>query len=620
MKKQILSFIAVYISISAMAQSGPLLVASTSRFSANGSGSIVSHLGGAAGISQAFSFPANSSGAGPESSNLTQAADGKLYGLAQADGVSGYGSLFAYDVRTNTYSPKVFFTDTAAYPQGGLVLASNGLMYGLTYSGDSAHEGGALFSYAPDSSSVTTLKVLPVSANPICTPIQARNGNIYGLTQFDGPDSNGTIFQYNITTGIYSILHTFDAGAEPTGSLIEAGADTLYGMTTYGGVNQTGQIFMYVVDSNKFIDLYDFAGSAYPSSGMVYIGGILYGVTFGDGTDGAGTIFSYNISTATYTDLHDFGVGTDGSNPYGNIMQASDGKLYGMTYGGGRDSLGIIFSFNPSDSTYIREADLNSATGGIPLFGALTEYVSKPVVLIQPSSVAACLGSATALIAAAGGPAVSAQWQVSTDGGSTFTDITGDTNAVYIFTADTSQNGYQYRVIFTNAQGADTSAKATLSVGAAVHDTATVIGGICSVTQTGGIYQWFKCPTQEVVSGATAQSFIAPQNGDYQCVVTRGGCVDTTNCITVTAAGIDHISGFDFSLSPNPTNGSFTIENNYSDNLSVNIINLLGERLKSFIMKDSEQTFDISDLNAGIYEVQISDEVQTLKVMKVVKE
>jgi hypothetical protein len=37
-------------------------------------------------------------------------------------------------------------------------------------------------------------------------------------------------------------------------------------------------------------------------------------------------------------------------------------------------------------------------------------------------------------------------------------------------------------------------------------------------------------------------------------------------------------------------------------------------------MVGSQQSFDISDLAAGIYEVQISDRNQTLKVMKVVKE
>jgi uncharacterized repeat protein (TIGR03803 family) len=576
-------------------------------------------LGGSAGISQVFSFPANGADYGPESSNLTQAPDGKLYGLAQSDGPAGYGSLFAYDIQTNTYSPLVLFDSTAEYPQGGLVLATNGLMYGLTYTGDTA-EGGTLFSYSPGADSVITLMALPVSANPISTLIQARNGNLYGLTQYDGPDSNGTIFQYNITTGIYSALYTFAAGTEPTGSLIEAGADTLYGMATYGGVNQAGDIFLYVVDSNKFIDLYDFGSAAFPSSGVVNIGGTLYGVTFGDGSGGAGTFFSYNISTSTYTDLHDFGVGTDGANPYGSVMQASDGNLYATTNNGGVYGLGTIFSYNVTTGTYAKEADLDTANGGIPAYGALTEYLSKPVILIQPTSISACQGSATALIAAVGGPSVSTQWQVSTNGGATFSNIIGDTNAVYIFSADTSQNAYQYRAIFSNTQGADTSAIATLTVGAAVYDTATVIGGVCTVTQAGGIYQWVKCSTHEVIANATTQSFTSTQNGDYQCVVTRGACVDTTNCVTVTAAGIDQISGFLFSLSPNPTSGSFTIQNNYSGALSVSIINLLGKRLKTFSMTGTLQAFDISDLAAGIYEVRISDTNQTLQVMKVVKE
>jgi|GEM_PF-3794607 len=621
MKKQILLFITACMAIGAIAQSGPLLVGATSQYGANGAGSIVSHVGGSTGLSQIFSFPVNGSYYGPGTSTLTQAPDGKLYGLAQSDGAAGYGSLFAYDIHTNTYSPLVLFDSTAAFPLGGLVLAANGLMYGLTFSGDSVHEGGTLFSYAPDSASVTTLKVLPVSANPICTPIQASDGKLYGLTQYDGPDSNGTIFQYNITTGAYTALYTFGTGTEPTGNLIEVGTDTLYGMATYGGNNQSGEIFMYVIDSNAFIDLYDFGSAAFPSSGLVNIGGTLYGVTFGDGAGQAGTIFSYNISTSSYTDIHDFGATPDGSNPYGSIMLASDGKLYGTTNSGGNYGLGTIFSFNIPDSIYTKEADLDSASGGIPEYGTLTEYISKPVILKQPSSLTTCLGSPAALIAAVGGPSVSTQWQVSTDGGATFSNLSGDTDAVYSFTAASSQNGYQYRAIFTNSQGTDTSATATLTVGAALNDTATVIGGICTASQVGGTYQWIKCTTHEVVSGASAQSFTSIENGDYQCIVTVSSCIDTTNCVTVTAAGINQIPAYRFSLSPNPTNGSFTIENNYNGSLTVQIVSILGEKLKEFTMKDAhQQAFNISDLAAGIYEVQIRDDKQTLQVMKVVKE
>jgi uncharacterized repeat protein (TIGR03803 family) len=55
--------------------------------------------------------------------------------------------------------------------------------------------------------------------------------------------------------------------------------------------------------------------------------GKLYGVTVWGGSYlYNGVIFSFDPSTSTYTKLKDF-VGADGVKPQGTLMQASDGKL-----------------------------------------------------------------------------------------------------------------------------------------------------------------------------------------------------------------------------------------------------------------------------------------------------
>ena len=83
----------------------------------------------------------------------------------------------------------------------------------------------------------------------------------------------------------------------------------------------------------------------------------LYGMTLnggsGRGGTGLGVIFSFDPSTSTYTKLKDFD-NTNGANPYGSLIQANDGKLYGMTSEGGSSNYGVIFSFDPSSSTYTK--------------------------------------------------------------------------------------------------------------------------------------------------------------------------------------------------------------------------------------------------------------------------
>jgi uncharacterized repeat protein (TIGR03803 family) len=60
--------------------------------------------------------------------------------------------------------------------------------------------------------------------------------------------------------------------------------------------------------------------------------GKLYGMTDGEEAAAKGVIFSFDPSTSTYTKLKDFD-GTNGGNPSGSLMQARDGKLYGTSRG-----------------------------------------------------------------------------------------------------------------------------------------------------------------------------------------------------------------------------------------------------------------------------------------------
>jgi hypothetical protein len=56
------------------------------------------------------------------------------------------------------------------------------------------------------------------------------------------------------------------------------------------------------------------------------------------------------------------------------------------------------------------------------------------------------------------------QWQVSTDGGQTFTNITGATSPTLTFVAYEGMNHYQYRAVFTNPYGSAITTVATLFV------------------------------------------------------------------------------------------------------------------------------------------------------------
>jgi hypothetical protein len=86
-------------------------------------------------------------------------------------------------------------------------------------------------------------------------------------------------------------------------------------------------------------------------------------------------------------------------------------------------------------------------------------------ITTNPTSQSVSAGQTVTLTAAASGNPTSVGWQVSTNGGKTFTNIPGANNATYSFTASAGENGDEYKAFFSNSQGSAVSAAATLTVG-----------------------------------------------------------------------------------------------------------------------------------------------------------
>lgn len=95
----------------------------------------------------------------------------------------------------------------------------------------------------------------------------------------------------------------------------------------------------------------------------------------------------------------------------------------------------------------------------------VTAYAAAPVITQEPSNQTVTEGQTAEFSAAASGaPTPTVQWQVSTDGGSTWSDIADATATTLSFTAALTDGGKRYRAVFTNSEGYATSAAAELTV------------------------------------------------------------------------------------------------------------------------------------------------------------
>lgn len=318
----------------------------------------------------------NADGNNPQSP-LVQGSDGGFYGTTYGGGNSGVGTIFRIGAGGGTNFLSLYsFTNqnniVGTRPMAGLIQGTDGNFYGTTSLG--AWGAGTVFCITP----YGTLTLLATFYNtngafPFGGLVQDGDGNFYGTTESGGTNpGNGTIFRMTpdgTLTMLYAFKNGTDGGVPYAGSL-EASGDNFYGTTEFGGTNNLGTIFKIASDGT-FTSLFSFSGTngSYPLGGLTEGNdGSFYGMTFGGGTWGNGTVFRMTPS-GTLTSLYSFTGGSDGSAPFGALLQATDGNFYGTTSTGGANGYGTIFQIIPTGVFTTLHSFLGGNEGRKPMAG-----------------------------------------------------------------------------------------------------------------------------------------------------------------------------------------------------------------------------------------------------------
>jgi len=297
-----------------------------------------------------------------------------LYGMTYAGGPNDYGTIFHYNPATNVLTNDFNFNGTNGQgPNGSLMQASNGLLYGAT-SEVAIGRHGTLFKFNPLNDSLTTVVNFDSANGSVPTGglIQTSNGLIYGMTAEGGIYGFGTIFVFNPATDSLTTLISFipDSGGNPQGSLMQASNGLIYGMTAGGGIYYGGTLFSLNPLTNNYTTLVNLssASGVGPDGCLIQASnGKLYGITENGGTYMDGALFEYDPITDSLTELINFD-GTNGNSPSGNLIQIPDGNMYGMTaFNNNAVTYGSMFEFNnltDSLTTIINFDNSNGDPGG----------------------------------------------------------------------------------------------------------------------------------------------------------------------------------------------------------------------------------------------------------------
>ncbi|WP_206081962.1 choice-of-anchor tandem repeat GloVer-containing protein, partial [Maribellus sediminis] len=301
---------------------------------------------------------------------ITQASNGKIYGLANYGGLHDNGTIFMFEPSSNQFTKIFDFDGTAgSQPIGYLVEASNGLLYCTTHRGGAVGQG-ALIEVDPATNTVTKRADFGSgnqSINPGGTLVEWNNGIFLGTTTQSvvGP---GSLFRFDSNNGQINTLTSFNGsnGAHPYYNLVKAANGKFYGLTVDGGVYGSGVVFEFD-PSSGFSKKRDFDPNNLgrrPFGGLVewVDGRSLYGMTFEGGSANMGTIFIYDPVGNGISKRIDF-YGGNGSHPIRNLTLTPDGTFIGVTRDGGQYNQGVLFTYNPANNLFVKKIDFEGGIG-----------------------------------------------------------------------------------------------------------------------------------------------------------------------------------------------------------------------------------------------------------------
>jgi len=342
-------------------------------YSGTGDGGTVFKITTGGTLTTIYTFCANgdscSDGAEP-TAGLTLASNGNFYGTTMNGGANSDGVVFEITPAGTLTNLHSFDSTDGAEPEFGVIQGTNGDFYGTTSIGGT-EDIGTIFQITSAGKFTSLLSFDNTNGvYPDTRLVQGTNGNFYGTTT-EGGGGSGTVFDIT-SAGKLTTLHTFTSTEADGnyGALIQATNGNFYG-TTFGGGNGNGTVYE-VTPAGKLTTIYTFCTkSGCPDGSAPYAGviqatdGNLYGTTFGGGISNGGTIFKLTTAGALTT-LYSFcskSDCTDGSSPQGGLVQDTNGTFYGTTYYGGTDGIGTVFSLSVGLGPFVETLPTSGKVG-----------------------------------------------------------------------------------------------------------------------------------------------------------------------------------------------------------------------------------------------------------------
>jgi uncharacterized repeat protein (TIGR03803 family) len=295
---------------------------------------------------------------------------------------------------------------SSARPMGGVIKASNGVLYGT------ANQSGAACGAVYKVTGIGAWSVVHSfsgtdGCNPVGELVQGTDGHLYGTTNSGGPNTDdvftsgtGTVFRIELPDETFSMIHAFapldevngwyPEGVAPFAGLTVGNDGNLYGTTNAGGqttgfANGCGTVFQVTPDGVLTVlrALEHQNDGCAPNAGVT-LGpdGNFYGTASiggGDGNGASGTVFKVTPE-GVFTRLFAFlphvscNCHADGFQPASEPVFDSAGNMYGTASAGGPNGAesGTVWKLSPGGVFTVLKAFSNDGVDGSFPFSGLT--------------------------------------------------------------------------------------------------------------------------------------------------------------------------------------------------------------------------------------------------------
>lgn len=141
---------------------------------------------------------------------------------------------------------------------------------------------------------------------------------------------------------------------------------------------------------------------------------------------------------------------------------------------------------------------------------------------------------------------------------------------------------------------------------------------LASNNDPGVTYQWYNCTEDTVMTGETNFNFTPTFSADFAVIITQDGCVDTSDCVTITEVGIEAILLNSVEVYPNPVSDFVNVDLAGLENAHVRLLDMSGKVLRDEECKTTQLfTMEMNEApGAYIIELQSNEFIRQFKLIK----